>query len=73
MAENCQILQTRVNRFKSDKQEVDDNQLKGYSCHIKFSGIYTLLRIFLLSFLASYVINIYVVCLSYRIDNTAKP
>lgn len=37
--ENCQILQTRVNRYKSDKQEVDSSQLEGYSCDIKFSGM----------------------------------
>ncbi|KAL6541261.1 hypothetical protein OROHE_010969 [Orobanche hederae] len=37
VAENCQILQTRVNRLKSDKQEVDGSQLKGYSCDIKFT------------------------------------
>ncbi|CAK7322839.1 unnamed protein product [Dovyalis caffra] len=36
-ADNCQILQTRVNRFKSDKQELDETQLKGYSCEIKFT------------------------------------
>ncbi|XP_073139536.1 uncharacterized protein [Henckelia pumila] len=36
VAENCQILQTRVNRFKSDKEEVDNAQLKGYSCDVKF-------------------------------------
>ncbi|KAH7857152.1 hypothetical protein Vadar_009645 [Vaccinium darrowii] len=35
--ENCQILQSRVNRFKSDKDEVDTTQLKGYSCDIKFT------------------------------------
>ncbi|XAR65508.1 hypothetical protein NMG60_11009654 [Bertholletia excelsa] len=35
--ENCQILQTRVNRLKSNKDEVDTAQLKGYSCDIKFT------------------------------------
>lgn len=35
--ENCQILQTRVNRFKSDKQEADKTLLRGYSCDIKFT------------------------------------
>ncbi|XP_052176936.1 uncharacterized protein LOC127791157 isoform X3 [Diospyros lotus] len=38
VAENCQILQTRVNRFKSDKDKVDATQLRGYSCDIKFTG-----------------------------------
>ncbi|XP_042040234.1 uncharacterized protein LOC121785838 [Salvia splendens] len=37
VAENCQILQTRVNRFKSDKEGIDDSILKGYSCDIKFT------------------------------------
>ncbi|KAK3440266.1 hypothetical protein EUGRSUZ_B00552 [Eucalyptus grandis] len=37
-AENCQILQTRVNRFKSDKEAVDAAQLKGYSCDVQFTG-----------------------------------
>ncbi|XP_020548072.1 uncharacterized protein LOC105157958 isoform X2 [Sesamum indicum] len=37
VAENCQILQTRVNRLKSDKQEVDSSQLKSYSCDVKFT------------------------------------
>ncbi|XP_022135260.1 uncharacterized protein LOC111007267 [Momordica charantia] len=36
-AENCQILQTRVNRFKSDKDDVDASQLKGYSCDVRFT------------------------------------
>ncbi|KAF5477082.1 hypothetical protein F2P56_003760 [Juglans regia] len=35
--DNCQILQTRVNRFKSDKDSVDPTQLRGYSCDIKFT------------------------------------
>ncbi|XP_052176938.1 uncharacterized protein LOC127791157 isoform X5 [Diospyros lotus] len=39
VAENCQILQTRVNRFKSDKDKVDATQLRGYSCDIKFTGV----------------------------------
>ncbi|CAH9144055.1 unnamed protein product [Cuscuta epithymum] len=37
VAENCQILQTRVNRLKSDKNEIDVTRLKGYSCDIKFT------------------------------------
>lgn len=41
-ADNCQILQTRVNRFKSDKEMVDKTQLQGYSCDVKFTGIFAL-------------------------------
>ncbi|KAJ6749185.1 HNH ENDONUCLEASE [Salix purpurea] len=37
--DNCQILQTRVNRFKSNKQELNKTQLKGYSCEINFTGM----------------------------------
>ncbi|XP_057952129.1 uncharacterized protein LOC131146510 isoform X2 [Malania oleifera] len=37
--ENCQILQTRVNRLKSAKDYVDKSLLEGYSCDIKFSGV----------------------------------
>ncbi|KAL6181655.1 hypothetical protein ACLB2K_048305 [Fragaria x ananassa] len=37
VAENCQILQTRVNRFKSNKEQVDEKELKGYSCDVKFT------------------------------------
>lgn len=37
VAENCQILQTRVNRLKSDKNGIDQKLLEGYSCDIKFS------------------------------------
>lgn len=40
VADNCQILQTRVNRFKSDKDNVDKAQLQGYSCDVKFTGIH---------------------------------
>ncbi|XP_009421081.2 uncharacterized protein LOC104000698 [Musa acuminata AAA Group] len=36
-AENCQILQTRVNRLKSDKQLVDKAELEGFSCDVKFT------------------------------------
>lgn len=39
VAENCQILQTRVNRFKSDKEGIDGSDLKGYSCDVKFTGM----------------------------------
>lgn len=46
VAENCQILQTRVNRFKSDKEAVGTDELQQYACDIKFSGKYS----FLLSF-----------------------
>lgn len=38
IAENCQILQTRVNRLKANKDEIDISQLKSYSCDIKFTG-----------------------------------
>jgi hypothetical protein len=38
-AGNCQILQTRVNRLKSGKDNVDPTQLKGYSCDVKFTGM----------------------------------
>ncbi|PKU70982.1 uncharacterized protein LOC110115589 [Dendrobium catenatum] len=37
IAENCQILQTRVNRYKSDKEWVDKKELEGFSCDIKFT------------------------------------
>ncbi|KAI7747843.1 hypothetical protein M8C21_014372 [Ambrosia artemisiifolia] len=37
VVENCQILQTRVNRFKSDKDLVDKTLLRGYSCDINFT------------------------------------
>lgn len=37
VAENCQILQTRVNRLKSDKTDTGLNLLESYSCDIKFS------------------------------------
>nr|ACU21209.1 unknown [Glycine max] len=33
-ADNCQILQSRVNRFKSDKYNIDSEQLKDYSCEV---------------------------------------
>ncbi|KAJ4824680.1 hypothetical protein Tsubulata_015024 [Turnera subulata] len=34
---NCQILQTRVNRFKGDKEELDKTRLKAFSCDINFT------------------------------------
>nr|XP_010315555.1 uncharacterized protein LOC101259493 isoform X2 [Solanum lycopersicum] len=37
VSDNCQILQTRVNRSKADKVAVDTKHLKGYSCDINFS------------------------------------
>lgn len=37
VSENCQILQTRVNRSKADKVAIGTTQLKGYSCDINFS------------------------------------
>ncbi|KAL6622986.1 hypothetical protein ACP70R_032865 [Stipagrostis hirtigluma subsp. patula] len=36
--ENCQILQTRVNRSKSDKAWVEQAEMRGFSCDIKFTG-----------------------------------
>ncbi|XP_019067196.1 uncharacterized protein [Solanum lycopersicum] len=39
IAENCQILQTRVNRLKSNKDEIDVSRLKSYSCDIKFTAV----------------------------------
>ncbi|KAL1197308.1 hypothetical protein V5N11_005335 [Cardamine amara subsp. amara] len=36
-AENCQILQTRVNRLKSAQENVDATTLKGYSCDLQFT------------------------------------
>ncbi|ESW27272.1 hypothetical protein PHAVU_003G187600 [Phaseolus vulgaris] len=36
-ADNCQILQSRVNRLKSDKYNIDSNQLKDYSCEVDFT------------------------------------
>ncbi|KAI5446244.1 hypothetical protein KIW84_014184 [Lathyrus oleraceus] len=37
-ADNCQILQSRVNRLKSDKYQIDSDKLKGYSCDINFTA-----------------------------------
>ncbi|KAG0464388.1 hypothetical protein HPP92_020457 [Vanilla planifolia] len=37
ITENCQILQTRVNRLKSDKEWVDRKELQCFSCDIKFT------------------------------------
>ncbi|KAM0053504.1 hypothetical protein Hdeb2414_s0007g00260301 [Helianthus debilis subsp. tardiflorus] len=37
VVESRQILQTRVNRFKSDKDQLDKTQLRGYSCDINFT------------------------------------
>jgi hypothetical protein len=36
--DNCQILQTRVNRSKSDKAWVEQAEMKGFSCDVKFTG-----------------------------------
>ncbi|KAJ4791469.1 hypothetical protein LUZ62_042715 [Rhynchospora pubera] len=36
-ADNCQILQTRVNRLKSNKEWIGKAELQGFSCDIKFS------------------------------------
>ncbi|KAI4962656.1 hypothetical protein ZWY2020_028363, partial [Hordeum vulgare] len=40
--ENCQILQTRVNRSKSDKAWVEKAEMQGFSCDIKFTVSYIL-------------------------------
>lgn len=70
VAENCQILQTRVNRLKSDKQEVDSSQLKSYSCDIKFTG--TFCFCFLLhSFLCSYAVVLVTRVLLFSISRNA--
>jgi len=34
---NCQILQSRVNRFKSNRSDLAGNDLKQFSCDLKFS------------------------------------
>ncbi|CAJ2664610.1 unnamed protein product [Trifolium pratense] len=36
-ADNCQILQSRVNRLKSNKDQIDSDKLRGYSCDINFT------------------------------------
>jgi hypothetical protein len=40
---NCQILQSRVNRFKSNRSDVGDHDLRQFSCELKFSGMCLLL------------------------------
>ncbi|KAF0930264.1 hypothetical protein E2562_031873 [Oryza meyeriana var. granulata] len=35
--DNCQILQTRVNRSKSDKAWIEQAEMRGFSCDIKFT------------------------------------
>lgn len=35
--DNCQILQTRVNRLKSNMEHLKSSQLRGYSCDINFN------------------------------------
>ncbi|KAK3042708.1 hypothetical protein RJ639_000766 [Escallonia herrerae] len=39
VAGNCQILQTRVNRYKSNQDQVAKSLLRGYSCDVKFTGV----------------------------------
>ncbi|KAH6555247.1 hypothetical protein KP509_03G060500 [Ceratopteris richardii] len=34
---NCQVLQSRVNRYKGDKVHVDDKELQQSSCNLKFT------------------------------------
>ncbi|MCO5563899.1 hypothetical protein L7F22_017550 [Adiantum nelumboides] len=36
-AENCQILQSRVNLYKSDKEDLGKEVLEQFSCHLKFT------------------------------------
>jgi len=45
-ADNCQILQSRVNRLKSDKSQIDSDKLRGYSCDINFTGKHDSLSVF---------------------------
>ena len=40
-ADNCQILQSRVNRFKADKESVNNSELKGFSCDLQFTGTFS--------------------------------
>lgn len=35
---NCQILQSRVNRLKSNRSGLASNDLKQFSCDLKFTG-----------------------------------
>ncbi|XP_057863485.1 uncharacterized protein LOC131071597 [Cryptomeria japonica] len=35
---NCQILQSRVNRFKGNKEDLGKDDLEQFSCHLKFTG-----------------------------------
>eukprot|EP00252_Welwitschia_mirabilis_P003258 TRINITY_DN13351_c0_g1_i1.p1 TRINITY_DN13351_c0_g1~~TRINITY_DN13351_c0_g1_i1.p1 ORF type:complete len:161 (-),score=23.60 TRINITY_DN13351_c0_g1_i1:328-810(-) len=35
--QNCQILQSRVNRSKGKKEYLDESDLKQYSCDLKFT------------------------------------
>ncbi|GAA0139772.1 hypothetical protein LIER_01253 [Lithospermum erythrorhizon] len=37
VAENCQILQTRVNRLKASKDDLDVDRLKDFSCDVQFT------------------------------------
>eukprot|EP00898_Chlorokybus_atmophyticus_P004002 jgi/Chlat1/4602/Chrsp290S04337 len=37
--ENCQLLQTRVNRSKSNQEELTQEDLQAYSCALKFSDV----------------------------------
>eukprot|EP00250_Pteridium_aquilinum_P034927 c8339_g1_i1 orf=212-718(+) len=36
-ASNCQILQSRVNLYKSNKEDLAKEELEKYSCHLKFT------------------------------------
>lgn len=54
-AENCQILQTRVNRFKSAQENVDPETLKGYSCDLQFTGMFVYLWLHWFCSIVSYM------------------
>lgn len=53
VAENCQILLTKVNRFKANKEEVDTAELKGYYCDVNFTGIHNFLSMIFMLFSSS--------------------
>lgn len=65
-ANNCQILQSRVNRFKSDKYQIDSDQLKGYSCDVNFTGMHASLLVFLCFEILSFHLLCILPILSFR-------
>jgi len=62
-ADNCQILQSRVNRLKSDKYDIDADQLKDYSCEVNFTGMSASLFVYLCISLFLYVIVVVITTL----------